>query len=124
MAEASFELIRDEDGKKKTLKFPDLSTFQWSPKDRTWISRVPWWFHGMPVTLVEAVPLFRAKAVASGQLAERLVFGAGEQPCQVGLGGDPFAERIGVQVEDAGATNLEIFRIREKNIPVDIVEAG
>ena len=24
---------------------------------------------------------------------------------------------------ETGATNLEIFRIREKNIPVDIVEA-
>eukprot|EP00434_Breviolum_minutum_P024510 symbB.v1.2.021649.t1/scaffold1746.1/size103363/7 len=30
---ASFELIKDEEGKKKTMKFPDLSTFQWSPKD-------------------------------------------------------------------------------------------
>ena len=24
---------KDEDGKKRTLKFPELSTFQWSPKD-------------------------------------------------------------------------------------------
>eukprot|EP00439_Symbiodinium_sp_Y106_P057669 s942_g8.t1 len=29
----TFQLIKDEDGKKRTLKFPELSTFQWSPKD-------------------------------------------------------------------------------------------
>lgn len=29
----TFELIKDEDGKKKTLKFDALHTFQWSPKD-------------------------------------------------------------------------------------------
>lgn len=29
----TFEIIKDEDGKKRSLKFPELATFQWSPKD-------------------------------------------------------------------------------------------
>eukprot|EP00913_Durusdinium_trenchii_P013626 g12795.t1 len=139
---ASFELIRDEDGKKKTLKFPDLSTFQWSPKDERHCHFLFKDERHYPIFTPPFSPcednLLSVWCLERENNPARLVLV--EIPSRREL-----ASRSRTQVEASmhwqsegdylclintklsktkkkGATNLEIFRIREKNIPVDIVE--
>eukprot|EP00435_Cladocopium_sp_Y103_P015544 s4125_g3.t2 len=113
---ASFELIRDEDGKKKTLKFPDLSTFQWSPKDNllsVWCLEQ----ENNPARLVLVeIPSRRELASRSRTQVEASMHwqSEGDYLCLINT-------KLS-KTKKKGATNLEIFRIREKNIPVDIVE--
>jgi len=112
----TFELIRDEEGKKRTLKFPELSTFQWSPKDNV---LAVWTLekdnNPAKLTFVE-IPSRQELASRSRTQVEGSIHWQSE--------GDYFC-LINTKLSKTkkkGATNLEIFRFREKNIPVDIVE--
>jgi len=112
----TFELIKDEEGKKKSLKFPDLSTFQWSPKDNV---LAVWCLekenNPARLTLVE-IPTRRELASRSRTQVEASMHwqSEGDYLCLINT-------KLS-KTKKKGATNLEIFRIREKNIPVDIVE--
>eukprot|EP00437_Effrenium_voratum_P000595 CAMPEP_0181426030 /NCGR_PEP_ID=MMETSP1110-20121109/15457_1 /TAXON_ID=174948 /ORGANISM="Symbiodinium sp., Strain CCMP421" /LENGTH=698 /DNA_ID=CAMNT_0023549221 /DNA_START=96 /DNA_END=2192 /DNA_ORIENTATION=- len=112
----TFQLIKDEDGKKRTLKFPELSTFQWSPKDNllsVWCLEK----ENNPARLVLVeIPSRRELASRSRTQVEASMHwqSEGDYLCLINT-------KLS-KTKKKGATNLEIFRIREKNIPVDIVE--
>lgn len=112
----NFEIIKDEEGKKRSLKFPELSTFQWSPKDNV---LAVWCLEkdNNPARLVLVeIPSRKELASRSRTMVEATMHWQSE--------GDYFC-LINTKLSKTkkkGATNLEIFRIREKNIPVDIVE--
>jgi len=112
----SFELIKDEDGKKKRLQFDALQTFQWSPKDNiiaVWTLEQ----NNNPARLVLVeVPSRRELASRSRTQCEASIFwhSEGDYLCLL-------VTKLS-KTKKKGTTNLEIFRIREKNIPVDIVE--
>merc|ERR1719265_840632 len=112
----SFELIKDEEGKRKTLKYDGLATFQWSPKDNViaaWILEK----NNNPARLVLVeIPSRRELASRSRTQVEAVMHWQSE--------GDYLCLLVTKlsKTKKKGATNLEIFRIRERNIPVDIVE--
>eukprot|EP00931_Biecheleriopsis_adriatica_P057383 TRINITY_DN3402_c0_g1_i2.p1 TRINITY_DN3402_c0_g1~~TRINITY_DN3402_c0_g1_i2.p1 ORF type:complete len:698 (+),score=185.78 TRINITY_DN3402_c0_g1_i2:66-2159(+) len=112
----TFELIKDEDGKKRTLKFPELSTFQWSPKDNV---LAVWTLekdnNPAKLTFVE-VPSRNELASRSRTQVEGSIHwqSEGDYLCLINT-------KLS-KTKKKGATNLEIFRFREKSIPVDIVE--
>jgi len=112
----TFELIKDEEGKKKTLKFDCLHTFQWSPKDNV----IAVWTlekNNNPARLVLVeIPSRRELASRSRTQCEASMYWQSE--------GDYLCLLVTKlsKTKKKGATNLEIFRIRERNIPVDIVE--
>eukprot|EP00933_Yihiella_yeosuensis_P028236 TRINITY_DN2205_c4_g1_i1.p1 TRINITY_DN2205_c4_g1~~TRINITY_DN2205_c4_g1_i1.p1 ORF type:complete len:700 (-),score=177.27 TRINITY_DN2205_c4_g1_i1:139-2238(-) len=112
----TFELIKDEDGKKKSLKFDALHTFQWSPKDNV---LAVWTLEkdNNPARLVLVeVPSRKELASRSRTQVEASMHWQSE--------GDYFCllnTKLS-KTKKKGDTNLEIFRIREKNIPVDTVE--
>lgn len=112
----TFELIKDEDGKKKTLKFDALHTFQWSPKDNVlavWTLEK----NNNPARLVLVeIPSRRELASRSRTQVEASMHwqSEGDYLCLLNT-------KLS-KTKKKGATNLEIFKIREKNIPVDIVE--
>jgi len=112
----NFEIIKDDEGKKRSMKFPELSTFQWSPKDNV---LAVWCLEkdNNPARLVLVdIPSRKELASRSRTMVEATMHWQSE--------GDYFC-LINTKLSKTkkkGATNLEIFRIREKNIPVDIVE--
>eukprot|EP00420_Gonyaulax_spinifera_P025971 CAMPEP_0197892808 /NCGR_PEP_ID=MMETSP1439-20131203/31653_1 /TAXON_ID=66791 /ORGANISM="Gonyaulax spinifera, Strain CCMP409" /LENGTH=699 /DNA_ID=CAMNT_0043513017 /DNA_START=57 /DNA_END=2156 /DNA_ORIENTATION=- len=112
----TFELIKDEEGKKKTLKFDSLHTFQWSPKDNV----IAVWTlekNNNPARLVLVeIPSRRELASRSRTQVEASMYWQSE--------GDYLCLLVTKlsKTKKKGTTNLEIFRIRDKNIPVDIVE--
>eukprot|EP00928_Gymnodinium_smaydae_P003345 TRINITY_DN111_c0_g1_i1.p2 TRINITY_DN111_c0_g1~~TRINITY_DN111_c0_g1_i1.p2 ORF type:complete len:704 (+),score=238.21 TRINITY_DN111_c0_g1_i1:105-2216(+) len=112
----TFELIKDEEGKKKVLKFENLHTFQWSPKENV---LAVWTLekdnNPARLTLVE-IPSRRELTSRSRTQVEASVHWQSE--------GDYLCLLVTKlsKTKKKGVTNLEIFRIRERNIPVDIVE--
>jgi len=112
----TFELIKDDDGKKKTLKYDSLSTFQWSPKKNilaVWCLEKD--NNPARLVLVE-IPSRRELASRSRTQVEATMHWQSE--------GDYLCLLVTKlsKTKKKGVTNLEIFRIRERNIPVDIVE--
>jgi len=112
----TFELIRDEEGKKRTLKYDGLHTFQWSPKDNiisAWILEKG--NNPARLVLVE-IPSRRELASRSRTQVEASMHwqSEGDYLCLLNT-------KLS-KTKKKGATNLEMFRIRDKNIPVDIVE--
>lgn len=112
----TFELIKDEDGKKKTLKFDSLHTFQWSPKANV----IAVWTlekdnNPARLVLVE-IPSRKELASRSRTQVEASMHwqSEGEYLCLLNT-------KLS-KTKKKGATNMEIFRMREKDIPVDIVE--
>lgn len=112
----TFELIKDEEGKKKTLKFDALQTFKWSPKDNV----IAVWTleksnNPARLVLVE-IPSRRELASRSRTQCEASMYWQSE--------GDFLCLLVTKlsKTKKKGTTNLEIFRIRDRNIPVDIVE--
>jgi len=112
----TFELIKDEDGKKRQLKFDALHTFQWSPKDNV----IAVWTlekNNNPARLVLVeIPSRKELASRSRTQVEASMHWQSE--------GDYLCLLVTKlsKTKKKGATNLEIFRIREKNIPVEVVE--
>mmetsp|Transcript_54450 Transcript_54450/g.151705 ORF Transcript_54450/g.151705 Transcript_54450/m.151705 type:complete len:701 (+) Transcript_54450:79-2181(+) len=112
----SFELIKDEEGKKRTLKYDGLHTFQWSPRENilaVWILEK----NNNPARLVLVeVPSRKELASRSRTQVEATMHwqSEGDYLCLV-------VTKLS-KTGKKGVTNLEIFRIRERNIPVDIVE--
>jgi len=112
----TFDLITDEEGRKRSLKYDNLQTFQWSPRDNiiaVWCLEKA----NSPARLVLVeVPSRRELAARSRTQVEAKMQWQSE--------GD-FLCLIVTKLSKTGkkgATNLEIFRLRDKNIPVDIIE--
>lgn len=112
----TFDLIKDEEGKKVRLKYDALHTFQWSPKDNV----IAVWTlekNNNPARLVlVSIPSRRELTSRSRTQVEASMYWQSE--------GDYLCLLVTKlsKTKKKGTTNLEIFRIREKNIPVDIVE--
>eukprot|EP00928_Gymnodinium_smaydae_P003346 TRINITY_DN111_c0_g2_i1.p2 TRINITY_DN111_c0_g2~~TRINITY_DN111_c0_g2_i1.p2 ORF type:complete len:700 (+),score=206.55 TRINITY_DN111_c0_g2_i1:98-2197(+) len=112
----TFELIKDEEGKKKVLKYENLQTFQWSPKDNilaVWTLEKD--NNPARLVLVE-IPSRRELTSRSRTQVEASMHWQSE--------GDYLCLLVTKlsKTKKKGVTNLELFRIRERNIPVDIVE--
>eukprot|EP00811_Abedinium_folium_P005770 NODE_1530_length_2447_cov_7.586207.p1 GENE.NODE_1530_length_2447_cov_7.586207~~NODE_1530_length_2447_cov_7.586207.p1 ORF type:complete len:397 (+),score=140.77 NODE_1530_length_2447_cov_7.586207:1085-2275(+) len=109
--------MKDADDK-SPFKYEGLQTFQWSPKDNiiaVWAEEKG----NNPARLVLLdVPRQREIAARSRTQVEAQMVWQSE--------GDYLALLVtklgGGKTKKKGATNLEIFRIREKDIPVDIIE--
>mmetsp|Transcript_112625 Transcript_112625/g.313277 ORF Transcript_112625/g.313277 Transcript_112625/m.313277 type:complete len:700 (-) Transcript_112625:153-2252(-) len=112
----TFELLRDEDGNPKKLKYDALSTFQWSPKDNV----IAVWTlekNNNPARLVLVeIPSRRELASRSRTQVEASMYWQSE--------GDYLCLLVTKlsKTKKKGATNLEIFRIRERGVPVDTAE--
>lgn len=112
----TFELIKDEEGKKRSIKFECLETFQWSPKDNiiaVWTKEKD----NNPARLhLWEIPSRRELASRSRTQVEASMYwqSEGDYLCLLNT-------KLS-KTKKKGATNLEIFRIRERNIPVDVVE--
>merc|ERR1711988_1347129 len=112
----TFELLKDEEGRKRSLKYDNLASFQWSPKDNI----IALWTHeksNNPARLVLVeIPSRNELAARSRTQVECKMHWQSE--------GDFLCLLVTKlsKTGKKGATNLEIFRIREKNYPVDIVE--
>jgi len=112
----TFELIPDEAGKKKSFKYENLDTFQWSPKDNimsVWCVEKD--NNPARLVLVE-VPSRREIASRSRTQVEASLHwqSEGRYLCLL-------ATKLS-KTKKKGVTNLELFRVWEKDIPVDIVE--
>jgi len=112
----TFDLIKDEEDRKRSLKYDNLSTFQWSPKDNI----IALWTlekANSPARLVLVeVPSRTELAARSRTQVEATMHWQSE--------GDFLCLLVTKlsKTGKKGATNLEIFNIRKKSIPVDIVE--
>jgi translation initiation factor 3 subunit B len=111
----TFELIPDESGKKKTLKYENLSTFQWSPKENilsVWCLEKD----NNPARLILLeIPTRREIASRSRTQVEASMHWQSEGDFLCLL-----ATKLS-KTKKKGVTNLELFRIRSKDIPVEIV---
>jgi len=112
----SFDLVKDEEGRKRSLKYDNLATFQWSPKDNIialWATEKA--NNPARLVLVE-IPSRQELASRSRTSVEAKMHWQSE--------GDYLCLLVTKlsKTGKKGNTNLEIFRIRERNIPVDIVE--
>jgi len=110
-----FEILQDDTGKRTGLKFDSLKSFTWSPKDNVlavWTTEKD--NNPARLVLVE-IPSRRELASRSRTQCEAEVHwqSEGDYLCLQVTKLSKTRKRI--------ATNLEIFRIREKSIPVDIV---
>jgi translation initiation factor 3 subunit B len=112
----SFDFIKDDEGRKRTMKYENLHTFQWSPKDNI----IALWTlerdnNPARLVLVE-IPSRRELAARSRTQVDAKMYWQSE--------GDFLCLLVEKKNKSKKtvATNLEIFCLREKNIPVDIVE--
>lgn len=112
----TFDLIKDDEGRKRSLKYDNLATFQWSPKDNIiaiWTTEKT----NNPARLVlQQIPSRTELAARCRTQVEAKMHWQSE--------GDYLCLHVTKlsKTGKKGTTNLEIFRIREKNVPVDIVE--
>jgi len=112
----TFDLITDEEGRKVRLKYDALHTFQWSPKDNV----IAVWTlekNNNPARLVLVeIPSRKELASRSRTQVEASMYWQSE--------GDYLCLLVTKlsKTKKKGTTNLEIFRLRDRNIPVDIVE--
>jgi len=112
---ATFDLVPDESGKPSPLKFENLNTFQWSPKDNI-ISAWTLEKDNNPARLVlMAMPSREELASRSRTQCEASMHWQSE--------GDYFCLLVTKlsKTKKKIATNLELFRMRERGIPVDTV---
>jgi len=112
----TFELIQDELGRKRNLKYDGLSTFQWSPKDNI---MAIWTLeknnNPARLALVEIPSRRELTARARTQVEASMHWQSeGDYLCLL-------VTKMS-KSKKKGASQLEIFRIREKNIPVESVE--
>jgi translation initiation factor 3 subunit B len=112
----TFELIKDEEGKKRTLKYENLHEFQWSPKDNVialWILEKD--NNPARLVLVEIPSRTELTSRSRTQVEAQMYWQSeGDYLCLL-------VTKLTKNKKKAG-TNLEIFRIRERNIPVETVE--
>jgi len=112
----TFDLIRDDEGRKRNLKYDNLSTFQWSPKDNI----IALWTlekanNPARLVLVEIPSRNELAARSRTQAEARMVWQSeGDFLCLL-------VTKLS-KTGKKGTTNLEIFRIREKGVPVDVIE--
>lgn len=111
----TFEIIKDESGKQSHLKFDQLSTFQWSPKDNV-IAAWTLEKDNNPARLV-LMEIPSRKELASRSRTQ----------CEASMHWQSEGDYLCLLVTKLSktnkkmSTNLEIFRMRERGIPVDTV---
>lgn len=112
----TFDLIKDDEGRKRLLKYENLATFQWSPKDNilaVWTTEKA--NNPARLVLVNIPDRKELAARCRTQVEARMDWQSeGDYLCLI-------VTKLS-KTGKKGATNLEIFRIREKGCPVDIVE--
>merc|ERR1719223_2196096 len=112
----TFDYLRTPDGKKRGLKFENLDTMQWSPKDNVlavWTLEK----NNNPARLVLVeVPSFNEITSRSRTQVEAEMHwqNNGDFLCLCVTKLSKTGKKIG--------TNLELFRMRERGVPVDVVE--
>lgn len=113
---STFEIIKDADDKKKAWKFEKLVTFQWSPKDNViavWTAEQ----ENVParLSLLEVPSKKELKSATRTQVEASVHWQSqGDYLCLL-------STKLSKQ-KKKGVTNMEIFRMRERDIPVDIAE--
>lgn len=111
----TFDLIKGPDGKPSPIKFDDLNTFQWSPKDNT-IAAWTLEKDNNPARLVLlALPSRKELASRSRTQCEATMHWQSE--------GDYFCLLVTKlsKTKKKCETNCEIFKMRQKGVPVDTV---
>jgi len=116
-AAQDMQLIQDGRGKRTPLKFESLDYFAWSPRQNIISSWSPGDSEAVParLTLTE-IPSRRelaSKNLFNIRFAELHWQSEGEFLC---------VQVMRMTSKNKGLTNLEIFRMSEKDIPVDMVE--
>lgn len=117
---ATFEAIKDEKGQARSLKYDNLVTFSWSPKDNI-ISLWTKENENNPARLVLVeIPSRRELTSRSRTQVEAKLHWQSEGDYLCLMSTKVSKSKTGkIQT---GATNLEIIRMREKNFPVDTIE--
>jgi len=112
----NFDLIKDDEGKKRTLKYDGLNTFQWSPKDNIIAAWVPEKGNSPARLVLVEVPSRRELASRSRTSCEATMHWQSE--------GDYLCLLVTKlsKTKKKEKTSIEIFRLREKNVPVEVVE--
>lgn len=116
----NFEAIKDEKGQARSLKYDNLVTFQWSPKDNI----VSLWTkehenNPARLVLVEIPSRKELTSRSRTQVDAKLHWQSeGDYLCLMSTK----VSKSKTGKIQTGATNLEIIRMREKNYPVDTVE--
>jgi translation initiation factor 3 subunit B len=116
----TFEAIKDDEGRARSLKYENLVTFQWSPKDNI----ISLWTkendnNPARLVLVEIPSRRELTSRSRTQVEAKLHWQSdGDYLC---LESTKVSKSKTGKVQ-YGATNLEIIRMREKNYPVDTVE--
>lgn len=111
----TFEIIKDAENKRSPLKFDSLETFQWSPKGNV-IAAWTLEKDNNPARLV-LVEIPSRKELASRSRTQ----------CEAVMHWQSEGDYLCLQVTKLSktkkriSTNMEILRIREKRIPVDVV---
>jgi len=111
----TWEVLQDESGKRRGLNFEGLKTFQWSPKDNV-IAAWTLEKDNNPARLVlMEIPSRKELSKRTRTQCEAEMFWQSE--------GDFLCLQVTKlsKTKKRIETNLEIFRIRERNTPVDIV---
>jgi translation initiation factor 3 subunit B len=111
----TFELIKDAEGKQTALKYPELSTFQWSPRDNiiaVWTLETD---HNPARLVLVEIPSRRELASRSRTQCEATMYwqSEGDYLCLL-------VKKL-TKTKKTTSTNLEIFRMRQRGIPVDSV---
>jgi translation initiation factor 3 subunit B len=112
----NFEFMKDSEGRTRSLKYDNLTTFQWSPKDNIialWTNEV----NNSPARLLLVeIPSRELLASRTRTQVECKMHWQSE--------GDYLCLLVTKlsKTGKKGATNLEILRIREKNYPTDTIE--
>jgi len=116
----TFDAIKDSEGKLRSLKYENLATFQWSPKDNI-ISLWTKENDNNPARLVLVdIPSRKELTSRSRTQVEAKLHWQSEGAYLCLMSTKVKQGKTGKVV--AGATNLEIIRMREKNYPVDTIE--
>lgn len=110
------EYVKDEAGKKKPLKYDGLASFDWSPKQNVISAWIPEKNNNPARLVLTEIPSRRELASRSRTQCEAQMHWQSE--------GDYLCLHVTKlsKTKKKGASNLEIFRIRDRNIPVDMVE--
>merc|ERR1719235_1262523 len=113
---ATGEYVKDSSGKKKPLKYDGLASFDWSPKQNLISAWIPEKNNNPARLVLIEIPSRRELASRSRTQCEAQMYWQSE--------GDYLCLLVTKlsKTKKKGASNIEIFRIRERNIPVDVVE--
>lgn len=116
---ANFDIIEDENGKKRSLKYDGLETFQWSPKDNIlaiWVKENERGNTPARLVLVEIPSRKEIRSISRTQVEAKMFWQSeGDFLCLL-------VTKLEGKTRKRGKTSMEIFRIRDRNVPVETVD--